>query len=177
VPSGTPVPTVAATARPTQTPTPEPAAEAFSLTSPAFADGKAIPARYTCDGRDVSPPLTWTGLPDATVALLLTMHDPDAGGFLHWIAWNIPADVDHLAAGASGDLPKGAGEGRNDFPSGGRGYRGPCPPSGRHRYVLTLYALPIRLPDAASTPADQLESAAREVALGTATLHGTYRRP
>jgi Raf kinase inhibitor-like YbhB/YbcL family protein len=104
------------------------------------------------------------------------MRDPDAHDFLHWIAWNIPATVSGLEAGASGDLPGSAGEGTTDFGGRRRGYRGPCPPSGTHDYVITLYALPIALADAGTTPPSRLEGAAGEIALGTATLEGHYRR-
>jgi Raf kinase inhibitor-like YbhB/YbcL family protein len=157
------------------TPTTQPPGR-FALTSSAFTDGGDIPSRFTCDGKDVSPPLAWSGEPDGTVAYVLTMRDPDASDFLHWMAWNIPAKVEHLAADASGNMPDGAGEGRSDFGSGRVGYRGPCPPSGTHHYVLTLYALPILMADAADTPSDRLERAAAKIALGTATLKGAYRR-
>ncbi len=175
--AGSPTPTVATPTGSAIVPTPttQPPGR-FTLTSSAFADGGDIPSRFTCDGKDVSPPLAWSGKPDGTVAYLLTMRDPDARDFLHWIAWNIPASTDGLDAAASGDLPDGSGEGRSDFGKGPLGYRGPCPPSGTHHYVLTLYALPILLADAAATPADRLERAAAKIALGTATLKGTYRR-
>ncbi len=176
-PSGAPTasPTVAQTPR-AEAPTPGPTlAGPLALASSAFGDGGAIPSRYTCDGRDLSPPLTWTNVPEGTASFLLTMRDIDADGFLHWMAWNIPATTTGLEAGASGDLPGDAGEGRSDFTGSRRGYRGPCPPSGTHDYVLTLYALPIVLADAATTPPARLEGAAGEIALGLAALHGTYR--
>ncbi|HEY8198567.1 MAG TPA: YbhB/YbcL family Raf kinase inhibitor-like protein [Candidatus Limnocylindrales bacterium] len=146
------------------------------MSSSAFDAGGDIPPRFTCDGKDVSPPLAWSEVPDGTVAFLLTMRDPDAGDFLHWIAWNIPATIDGLDSDASGNMPHGVGEGRSDFGGGRVGYRGPCPPSGTHHYVLTLYALPILLADAAATPPDRLERAAAKIALGTAILNGAYRR-
>ncbi|HVQ22046.1 MAG TPA: YbhB/YbcL family Raf kinase inhibitor-like protein, partial [Candidatus Saccharimonadia bacterium] len=148
----------------------------LALASSAFEDGGAIPSRFTCDGRDISPPLAWTNVPDGTVSFLLTMRDLDADGFLHWIAWNIPATTRSLDPGASGDMPGDAGEGKSDFAGARRGYRGPCPPSGTHHYVLTLYALPLLLADAATTPPARLEGAAGEIALGLATLRGAYRR-
>jgi len=160
------------TARPTDIPS----GAAFTLASPAFEPGTGIPSRFTCDGEDVSPPLAWSGAPDGTVAYLLTMRDPDARDFLHWIAWNIPATATGLDQAASGDLPGEAGEGKTDFSGSRTGYRGPCPPSGTHHYTLTLYALPIALADAASTPPDRLEQAAAKIALAKATLTGTYRR-
>ncbi len=105
-----------------------------------------MPGRYSCDGRDVSPPLTWSGVPLGTKALLLSVTDLDARGFVHWVAWDLVPDLGGLAEGASGALPDGAVEGRNDF--GRIGWGGPCPPSGTHRYAFTLTALPapLRLP-------------------------------
>jgi Raf kinase inhibitor-like YbhB/YbcL family protein len=158
----------------TSTPSPR-GPGALILSSPAFTDGGSIPARFTCDGRDVSPPLAWSGAPDGTAAFLLTMRDPDARDFLHWIAWNLPAPTEAIPEGASGALPGDAGEGPSDF-GNQPGYRGPCPPSGTHRYVLTLYALPMALADAATTPTERVERAAAQIALATATLTGTYRR-
>ncbi len=168
-------PTTVAPTPSSELPTPEPTVSGpLALASSAFEDGGAIPSRFTCDGKDISPPLAWTNVPDGTVSFLLTMRDLDANGFLHWIAWNIPATTTNLKAGASGDLPGDAGEGKSDFAGGRRGYRGPCPPSGTHDYVLTLYALPLLLADAATTSPARLEGAAGEIALGLAALHGTY---
>ena len=108
------------------------------VTSPAFASEARIPRRYTCDGRDVSPPLRWSGVPAKATELSLVMIDPDAPGgtFHHWRI-RFPASVRALAAG---HVPAGAVQGRNDF--GTVGYRGPCPPAGpAHHYVITLTAL------------------------------------
>lgn len=109
---------------------------ALTLTSSAFADGARIPARFTCDGKDVSPPLRWTAPPRGTRYLRLTLFDPDApgGGFTHWRA-RIPATWRALREAQHAPV-----EGGNDF--GRRGYTGPCPPPGRaHRYVFTLRAV------------------------------------
>jgi Raf kinase inhibitor-like YbhB/YbcL family protein len=109
----------------------------FALTSPAFTTGNAIPRRYTCDGRDVSPPLRWTAPPRAARSLALTVTDPDApgGGFVHWRATGIAAHAGALGVGAHF-----AREGVNSF--GRRGYSGPCPPPGpAHHYVFVLRAL------------------------------------
>jgi hypothetical protein len=97
----------------------------FILTSPAFSDGEAIPPRYTCEGANLSPPLSWSGLPEGTRSLALIMDDPDApvGTFTHWLAWGIDPEVGGLAAGERAPV-----EGRNDF--GVTGYGGPCPPPG-----------------------------------------------
>jgi len=110
----------------------------FTLSSPVFGEGDAIPDKYTCKGAGISPPLLIRGVPDAATSLALIVHDPDAvqGDFLHWAVWNISpttTDVDE-------DLPPmDAVEGTNDF--GQTGYDGPCPPSGSHRYAFDLYAL------------------------------------
>jgi hypothetical protein len=148
------------------------AATTFSLTSPAFADGEPIPRRHSCDGPDLSPPLDWSGAPAGTVAFALLVDDPDARGFVHWVVATIGADVTSLpeAVPAAGPPPQG----RNDF--GRTGWGGPCPPSGTHRYVFTLYALakPPPLPSR-PTAADVRRAIAGNV-LGEARLTGTYRR-
>jgi Raf kinase inhibitor-like YbhB/YbcL family protein len=126
---------------------------AFTLTSPAFKAGGTIPHKYsysgyTCDGRNTSPELDWSGAPPETKTFALTMFDPDARGgqgWWHWVAFNIPQSAAKLQMGAgfgSGDLlPQGAVQGRNDFQT--VGYGGPCPPAGNppHHYHFTLYAL------------------------------------
>jgi Raf kinase inhibitor-like YbhB/YbcL family protein len=112
-------------------------AAAITLSSPAFASGAAIPARYTCDGSNVSPALRWTAPPRGTRSFRLTVIDPDApsGRFVHWTASAIPAAARGLRTGEH--APK---EGRND--AGGDGWTGPCPPPGpAHRYVFTLTAI------------------------------------
>ena len=120
---------------PTTTTTPS---ASFTLTSTAFADGAAIPAMYTCDGADVSPPLSWTGAPAGTKSFALMLDDPNAPGgtFTHWITYNIPA-----GAAGLGDGQSGVNTGIND--AGGQKYLGPCPPptDGPHHYVFHLYAL------------------------------------
>jgi Raf kinase inhibitor-like YbhB/YbcL family protein len=145
----------------------------FALESAAFGHAQAIPSRYTCDGEDFSPPLSWRNLPDDTRSLALVVDDPDApsGVFTHWVAWGLDP-----GAGGLGEGEGAPGEGRNNF--GKTGYRGPCPPPGhgRHRYVFRLYAL-----DAAVVPAADADKAALEQAieghiLTTAELVGTYER-
>ena len=188
--SGTPIPVLAATGARSSTQPPSPSLEPnsestamttdtakparFTLTSPAFSDGAAIPRRYSCDGRDVSPPLAWSGVPAGTKALLLSVTDPDARGFLHWAAWDLAPDLGALTEGASGALPGGALEGRNDF--GRIGWGGPCPPSGTHRYVFTLTALsaPLGLPRGTELAAVQRQAAGATV--GETRLEGAYRR-
>ena len=147
----------------------------MKLTSPAFADGQALPARYTCDGEDVSPELQWTDVPDGTSSMALTCEDPDAPGrtFTHWVIWNLDPTMGGIPAG---DVPKGARQGRNDF--GRVGYGGACPPPGHgtHRYFFTLHAVSteIGLPEGATIA--QLRDALRDVTLADAQLLGTYER-
>lgn len=144
----------------------------LSLSSPDFVADGSIPVRFTCDGVDVSPALAWSGAPSGTAAYALIVDDPDAGGFVHWIALDLPADRLALDEGASG-----AGrlaEGTNDF--GRIGWGGPCPPSGTHRYVFEVFAL-----DRALGLAGQPRSAAVRTALdghvlASGRLVGTYRR-
>lgn len=117
------------------------------LRSSAFSDGSEIPAKYTCTGKDVSPPLTWQGVPAQTKSLVLIVDDPDAPDpkapkmtWVHWVVYNIPSYATGLAEGASAsNLPIGAEQGLNDWNN--IGYGGPCPPVGRHRYFHKLYAL------------------------------------
>ena len=145
----------------------------FTLTSTAFADGGAIPRKYTCDAADVSPPLAWAGAPAGTAAYALLVTDPDARGFVHWVAVDIPGSATGLAEGATGTAAAGL-EGRTDF--GRTGWGGPCPPSGTHRYVFELYALTAPLGLAVRPSADEVRRALAGRTLGKATLIGTYQR-
>lgn len=109
------------------------------LTSPAFKDGGALPAQYSCGGAGISPPLAWKPLPPHTASVAVICIDPDApgGDFTHWLLWNLPAGTQSLAEGA---VPAGARQGKNDF--GNVGYGPPCPPAGSpHHYIFTVYAL------------------------------------
>lgn len=143
---------------------------AFSLTSSDFTDGGPIPTELTCDGADRAPRLTWSGAPEGTVEFALIMDDPDARGFVHWVVVGIPG-----SAGSIGEtLPAGARAGKTDF--GQVGYGGPCPPSGTHRYVSTLYALFAALGVSTSPSAAEVRAAAAGKTLSTAVLTGTYRR-
>ena len=145
----------------------------FLLTSSAFAEGGTIPRRYTCDGQDRSPSLSWTAPPTGSRSLALILDDPDAPGgrFIHWLAWGIPPDAGGLAEGEAAPL-----EGRNDF--GTVGYRGPCPPRGRgpHRYRFRLHALAEELRLPSGTGVRELEQALRAKDLAVAELVGTYQR-
>lgn len=144
----------------------------MELTSAAFADGEPIPATYTCDGGDVSPPLAWTAAPDGAVGLALCLDDPDAGRypFTHWLAWSLPPGV-----GALGEGEAAPAEGRNDF--GAPGYRGPCPPPGKpHRYVFTLYALDAEPELGPSDRRLSFDAAVEGHVLTSAVLTGTFGR-
>lgn len=148
-------------------------ASTLSLHSPAFAANSAIPVQYTCDGADKAPPLIWQDAPDNTKTFVLIMDDPDAptGVWDHWILLNIPAKIGQLAAG--GETPSDALSLQNSW--GSSGYRGPCPPAGRHHYRFRLYALDINLPLSGSASRAELEQAMAGHILSTAVLSGFYR--
>ena len=154
----------------------------MNLTSPAFQYNAAIPARFTCDGADVSPALNWTGLPAGTKSLALIVDDPDAPDpraprmtWVHWVLYNLSPDAPGLPeAVASTALPAQTGQGLNDW--GRTGYGGPCPPIGRHRYFHKLYALDTRLPDLGNPTKPALEKAMAGHILAKAELIGTYQR-
>lgn len=151
---------------------------AFTLVSPAFAGGDSIPAEYTCDGLDISPPLEWGGVPEGTVSLALVCDDPDApvGTWVHWVIFDIPPGTTSLPAGVPADttLADGAVQGRNSW--GRTGYGGPCPPFGTHRYYFRLYALDTCLGLPPRTGSRELARAMEGHVLGVAELMGTYRR-
>lgn len=156
-----------------------PAPGGITVTSAAFPSGGPIPARYTCEGEDIPPPLAWEGVPRGAAALALVVDDPDAPGgvFTHWTVYNLPPDLNGLpeGAGLTAPLPPGALEGRNDF--GVARYRGPCPPAGpAHRYRFRLYALsaPLDLPAGAS-PGDVRQALEGRV-LAYGELVGTFHR-
>ena len=144
---------------------------AFTLTSSAFSEGGDIPPEHTCDGADRPIPLEWSGAPDGTLEFALVMDDPDARGFVHWVVTGIPGNAVEFGGGSP---PQGAIEGQTGF--GGAGYRGPCPPSGTHRYDLTLYALSSPLGLSGPATADAVRTAARDKTLGEARLSGRYSR-
>jgi Raf kinase inhibitor-like YbhB/YbcL family protein len=147
---------------------------AFTLLSTAFADGGAIPIRFSCDGEDASPDLTWSGAPDGTVALARVVTDPDARDFVHWLVYDLtgtPSGGLPTAVSASPDAPP---QGRNSF--GKSGYGGPCPPSGTHRYAFTLYALDGALGLTGTPNLDELRAAMRGHVLAETALSGTYQR-
>jgi len=164
---------------PAPEPTPPPPTPPLSLSSTAFQDGEKIPAKYACDGQDVSPPLAWSEPPQGTQAFALIMDDPDAPGrvFTHWVLFNLPADSRQLseAIPAEAQLTNGALQGKNDFRKSG--YGGPCPPPGHpHRYQFTLYALDQPLDLEAGASKKQLLSAMQGHILAQVLLTGTYQR-
>ena len=151
---------------------------ALEISSTAFSEGEMIPTRYTCDGPDVSPDLSWSGVPDAARSLALICDDPDApmGTWVHWVLFNIPSNADGLPAEIPSDdaLENGARHGTNDF--GRLGYGGPCPPGGTHRYYFKLYALDTELNLDSGVTKDQLLEAMQGHILAEAQLMGTYKR-
>ncbi len=155
---------------------------ALAITSSAFTHNGKVPILYTCDGQDISPPLTWSGLPEGTKSLALIVDDPDAPDpkapkmtWVHWVLYNIPPDTNGLSEGvASAELPVGTQEGMNDWKR--TGYGGPCPPIGSHRYYHKLYALDSILPNLDKPTKVQLEKAMQGHVLGHAELIGTYQR-
>jgi Raf kinase inhibitor-like YbhB/YbcL family protein len=154
----------------------------LSLTSSAFAPGAPIPRVYTCDGKHLSPPLAWTGVPADTLSLILIVDDPDAPDpaaprmtWVHWLLYNLPPGLKGLAEGVpDAQLPEGTGQGINDWKR--TGYGGPCPPIGRHRYFHKLYALDCRLPDLGRPSKPKLLQAMDGHILDQAELVGTYQR-
>lgn len=154
----------------------------FHLTSSTFADGQPIPREHTCDGDDVSPPLTWMGVPAGTESLALIVDDPDAPDpaapkmtWVHWVLYNLPPSATALPVGVTAaELPSGTREGLNDWKR--TGYGGPCPPIGRHRYFHKLYALDVVLPDLGEATKAVLERAMAGHVLAEARLIGTYER-
>lgn len=153
----------------------------FTLTSPAFQDQAAMPKRFTCQGGDTSPPLAWSGAPAGTRSFALILDDPDAPDpaapqttWVHWVVYDLPANVHAIAEGGSVKLPAGTRDGSNDW--GRTGYGGPCPPVGRHRYFHKLFALDTVLPDLKKPTKAALQAAMQGHVLAQATLVGTYQK-
>jgi len=150
----------------------------ITVTSSVFGDGGMIPKKYTCDGEDISPDLKWSGVPQGAKSLALICDDPDApvGTWVHWVLFDIPADVAELPAGIAPDatLENGARHGKNDFRK--LGYGGPCPPGGTHRYFFKLYALDTRLALESGSSKAQLLAAMKGHVLAEGQLMGKYKR-
>ncbi|SFP90036.1 phospholipid-binding protein, PBP family [Nitrosomonas cryotolerans] len=155
---------------------------ALILTSTSFTHHGTIPTRHTCDGKNVSPALTWTGIPEGIKSLVLIVDDPDAPDpdapkmtWVHWVLYNIPPDVSGLAEGVTEKkLPPGTLQGMNDWQH--TGYGGPCPPIGRHRYFHKLYALGTMLPDLQIPTKAVLENTMRGHIIANTELIGCYQR-
>ena len=154
----------------------------LTITSTAFEPEGAIPSLYTCEGKDISPPLTWSGTAAAAKSLAIIVDDPDAPDpaapkmtWVHWVLYDIPPTAGGLPeAVPASALPAGTREGVNDW--GRTGYGGPCPPIGRHRYFHKLYALDTLLPDLKRPTKAVLEKAMQGHILAQSELMGRYEK-
>jgi len=151
----------------------------FSISSTSFPNGGDIPKKFTCDGADVSPELSWTGPPAGTQSFALIADDPDApsGTWTHWVLFDLAPDTNNLAESVSkiDELPGGERQGRNDFRK--IGYNGPCPPPGKpHRYFYKLYALNAKLDLKPGSSKQEVEQAMEGRILGKAEWMGKYQR-
>ncbi len=149
----------------------------ISISAEAFRDGDTIPDEYTCEGDDVSPALSWKGIPAEAKSIALIMDDPDAPGrtFVHWVLFNMPANTQKLPKGLPGSLGDGSLQGMTDF--GRTGYGGPCPPPGKpHRYYFKIYALDTKLNLPAGASKKQVEDTMKGHILAKGELMGKYAR-
>jgi Raf kinase inhibitor-like YbhB/YbcL family protein len=156
-------------------------APAMQLVSSAFAAGAELPAVYTCEGENVSPPLSWSGAPASTRSYALVVHDPDVPDpakperiWVHWVVLDLPAATTELAQGAATALPTGARGGTNDF--GNTVWGGACPPVGRHRYFFSIYALDTLLAKPVAPTRDELLRAIDGHVVAKGELIGTYQK-
>jgi len=152
---------------------------AMSVTSSAFPAESMIPSKYSCEGGNVSPPLSWTSVPTGTKSFALICDDPDAPGgtFVHWVLFNLPAGVTALTekTATTAMLPNGARQGINSFDK--FGYGGPCPPEGKpHHYFFKVYALDASLPVKAGATKKEVEQAMEHHILAEGLLMGKYQR-
>lgn len=152
--------------------------EKISISVDGFNEGDMIPDKFTCEGKDVSPPISWTGIPAGTKSIALIMDDPDAPGgiFVHWVLYNLPADTLTLPENMPPNktLSDGIIQGMTDF--GRTGYGGPCPPPGKpHRYYFKVYALDRKI-DLPMASKSQVESAMKGHILAQGELMGKYQR-
>lgn len=144
----------------------------MELTS-VFEEGRRIPEKYTCDGDDINPPLEISDIPEKTKSMVIIVEDPDAQSkiWAHWVVWNIPPRTETIEEDS---LPIGATQGVNDF--GNKGYMGPCPPSGIHRYRFKVYALNKTLSLASLSEKADVERAMSGHIIAQTTLTGVYSR-
>ena len=145
----------------------------LQLVSPAFKHNEFIPEKYTCDGKDINPPLLIENIPSGTKSMALIVDDPDApaGTWVHWVVWNISPDTKEMKESS---VPEGAQQGVNDFRK--HEYGGPCPPSGTHRYFFKLYALDTMLNLGSKAKKSDLEQAMKGHILEKTELVGRFRR-
>jgi len=152
--------------------------QTMKIESPQISNGAMIPASYTCDGKDISPPLTWKDAPSGTKSFALISDDPDApmGTWVHWVVYNIPPSVTSLEENIprEKELKNGTMQGSNSWPR--IGYGGPCPPGGTHRYYFKLYALDTMLDLKPGVDKNQLLKAMAGHILADAQLMGKYKR-
>jgi Raf kinase inhibitor-like YbhB/YbcL family protein len=143
----------------------------MKLTSPEFVQGKPIPSQYSCNGEDRNPPLAIEGVPQEAKSLALIMDDPDApaGTWVHWVLWNIDPATTQIKEAS---VPAGAQEGMNSWKR--KGYGGPCPPSGTHRYFFRLYALKEQISLPASATRKDLDHAMHDKVIAQCELMGVY---
>jgi len=154
----------------------------LSIKSASFSHNGEIPTRFTCEGEDVSPALSWSGVPEGTKSLVLIVDDPDAPDpkapkmtWVHWVLYDIPPTAKGLQEAVSKDaLPAGTRQGLNDWKR--TGYGGPCPPIGRHRYFHKLYALDAVLPDLGAATKADIEKAMAGHVLAESQIVGTYQK-
>ena len=152
----------------------------MNITSSAFTHNGSIPALFTCEGKNISPPLAWTGVPENAQSLVLIVDDPDAPDpaaprriWVHWLLYNLPVTCTGLPEAITAH-PAGTRQGINDWQR--TGYGGPCPPIGRHRYFHKLYALDVVLPDLGRPTKKYLEQAMQGHIIAEAQLIGTYQK-
>jgi Raf kinase inhibitor-like YbhB/YbcL family protein len=147
--------------------------DGLNIYSPAFKNNSHIPAKYTCDGQDLNPPLLIENVPSGAKSLALIVDDPDApvGTWVHWVVWNIPPGSKEIKENS---VPQDARQGINDF--GKHNYGGPCPPPGTHRYFFKLYALDTLLNLGANSTKADLENAMAGHIIEQAQIIGLYKR-
>ncbi len=150
----------------------------LTVTSTAFPAGQPIPTLYSCRGKNISPPLAWSGAPATTKSFGLILDDPDApsGTYVHWVIYNIPAASKGLPESVPGSVKLGDGSLQGTNSSGGTGYTGPCPPSGTHHYHFKLYALDAVLSLSSGATKEQLLAAMHGHILAQGELVGTFSK-